>query len=501
MTTMEWFQEKVNKLIELDTIKEKEETLMEMQIKWRNCDVLEQRTIAENLNSDPLMSLLLQDEDIRDRVYVILTMIYDGKYEIYKKNPDEILPLINHSESVIRMFILKQLLSSCEDEQMLPVIFRDVNLIVAVINRISDEDGSIRTIAKNFITKIGKNLNGVKILYHGEPLRALAKLAVRNDHVSFHVGDVIISIATISKEHLEATIQSGFLSSLINMLQDDDILLQSAAIKLLTPLALTEEGLNYLEQQEVLTKLFGKIICTDENLMSNITTPNVIKFFGNIAQLWPNEMFLKYPDVVSELFRILYEKDCLLLGVALDTLGHIATNMEGKYALQTLGMLFAMKKIGEIIQETDTHYKISALNNLNLLINVPKAEQDNRILSLTKSWFDALCDDPLGLIVKMSKQPFIDIRSASLEVLATVASQAWGQQYISDSPGLIEFLLDRNIETFKECKELKYKVVQYLSEAESHVFEAGTIQKLKQFVNEGPFYVQTYTEVEYESAM
>ncbi|XP_014602892.1 PREDICTED: 26S proteasome non-ATPase regulatory subunit 5 [Polistes canadensis] len=500
---MEWFQEKVHRLVEVDSNEEKKDILLEMQIKWGNCNVLERRTVVENLDAGPLISLLLLNKDIVDRVCVILTMVYDGKGEIYKKYPDKVLPLIDHSDSVIRMFILRQLLLSSNDEKMLPSLIADVNLIVAVINRISEKDEVICAVAKNFITQIGQNPNGVKTLYHGEPLRTLAKLVVKNDHVSFHVYDVIISIATISKENLEATIQSGFLSSLINILQDNDILLQLNAINSLTPLALTEEGLNYLEQQEVLTGLFQKMTYTDEKPMSNIFTRNVMKFFGNIAQLSPNEMFLKYPAVVLALFKILDNEDLVFLDVALDTLGYIATNMEGKYALQTLGdsMLFAMKKIAEIIQGTRTTLKISALNNLNFLINVPKTEQDNRILSLTKSWFNALCDDPLGLIVKMSKQPFIDIRFASLEVLVTVASQAWGQEYIFDSPGLIEFLLDRNIETFKLCKELKYKIVQCLSEAESYVFEAGTMKKLKQFVNEGPFYVETYTEVGFESAM
>lgn len=352
------------------------------------------------------------------------------------------------------------------------------------------------------IKEVGKNSNGLKMLYSGEPLRTLARLVVKNDVVSFRVYDVIVDIARSSKEGLEATIQSGFLKSLIDILQTDDILLQLNALEAMTELVLTEEGLNYLEQQDVLNGLVQKIAQANENPLSNLLIPGLMKFFGNVARLWPNEIFLNYPIVVSALFEVLDSEDKTILGTALDTLGHVASSVEGKYALQALGdsMSYALKRVAEIIQKMPTELRIRGLNNLCFILNVQKTEQDNRILSLTKSWFDALCDDPLGMIIGLCKQPFSDIRSASLEVLVIVASQAWGQEYMSTYPGLIEFLLDRSIETFKECKEIKYKVVECLSQAESYIFDATTMQKFKQFVNEGPFYVETFTEVAFEGA-
>lgn len=62
--------------------------------------------------------------------------------------------------------------------------------------------------------------------------------------------------------------------------------------------------------------------------------------------------------------------------------------------------------------------------------------------------------------------------------------------------GLVEFLLDRNVETTKECKEMKYEIVKLLSE--STVFDPATQLRLKAFVKEGPFYVRAVTEVAVE---
>lgn len=63
--------------------------------------------------------------------------------------------------------------------------------------------------------------------------------------------------------------------------------------------------------------------------------------------------------------------------------------------------------------------------------------------------------------------------------------------------GLVEFLLDRNIETLKECKEAKYEIVKILSA--STVFDQSVLTAFQDFVKEGPFYVQAITEVAFEN--
>lgn len=57
-------------------------------------------------------------------------------------------------------------------------------------------------------------------------------------------------------------------------------------------------------------------------------------------------------------------------------------------------------------------------------------------------------------------------------------------------------MLDRNAETTKESKELKYEIVKLLSR--SSVFDHTTLLRLKAYVKEGPFYVQAITEVAIE---
>lgn len=64
------------------------------------------------------------------------------------------------------------------------------------------------------------------------------------------------------------------------------------------------------------------------------------------------------------------------------------------------------------------------------------------------------------------------------------------------SAGLIEFLLNRNIELTKDCKEMKYEIVKAL--ATSTTIDQPTLSRLQEFVKEGPFYVEAVAEIAFE---
>jgi 26S proteasome non-ATPase regulatory subunit 5 len=73
------------------------------------------------------------------------------------------------------------------------------------------------------------------------------------------------------------------------------------------------------------------------------------------------------------------------------------------------------------------------------------------------------------------------------------------KQYVS---GLIEFLLDRAVETHKICKDAKFEVVKTIAESPTAATTFGnvTLLRFREFVLEGPFYVRAQTEVAIEGA-
>jgi 26S proteasome non-ATPase regulatory subunit 5 len=68
--------------------------------------------------------------------------------------------------------------------------------------------------------------------------------------------------------------------------------------------------------------------------------------------------------------------------------------------------------------------------------------------------------------------------------------------------GVIEFLLDRGIEPNKLCKDAKFGVVKTITDSPTAATSFGnvTLLRFREFVCEGPFYVQVQSEVAIEGA-
>ncbi|XP_015596966.1 26S proteasome non-ATPase regulatory subunit 5 [Cephus cinctus] len=502
---MEWFREKFILLESLTDAEAKKDNLAEIKIKLTSFTSEELKQVATDLDLSLIFSeLTSNDKEIMMQACDVLDTLFDATEpgRIHRRYSDEMKSSMSLQQSTVKILILRELLRIASKPENIHSLISDTDLLMVIVDKVADEDIAVAKLAMDVLKEIGSSNEGLKVFYAGPIMRMFARMLSKNDTISFRIYETVVNISKSSKEGLEASINSGFLSSLITVLENDDILLQLNALEIMTDLALTPEGLDFLEHQDILCKLSEKIERANENPLSTILIPGLMKFFGNVACVRPNEIFSNYPTVVSALFEVLESDDPTILSGALDTLGHVASTVEGKYALQTLGepIFNALKRVAEVIQRMPTEIRIRGLNNLALILQVKREEQDNRILSLTKSWFDSLKDNPLDMIVSLCKQPFADIRQASLEVLAVIASQAWGQEYIAVQPGLIEFLLDRNVEAFKECKEAKYEVVKTLSQSVADIFDAHTIQRMKQFIKEGPLYRDTNTEVATEGA-
>lgn len=75
--------------------------------------------------------------------------------------------------------------------------------------------------------------------------------------------------------------------------------------------------------------------------VTTIFVTGLIKFFGNVAQSWPKEVFADYPNMVTTLFEMFDNPDLVLLGVAMETVGYIGTSVEGKYMLESQGVSYS----------------------------------------------------------------------------------------------------------------------------------------------------------------
>lgn len=105
-------------------------------------------------------------------------------------------------------------------------------------------------------------------------------------------------------------------------------------------------------------------------------------------------------------------------------------------------------------------------------------------------------------LIGLAKLPYTEVRCAAFRVLQVAALQPWGQTTMNLHPGFNEYILDRATETQKECKNQKYDIVKTLVESPTamEIFGRVFFVRLKQYYNEGPFYLRVEATVALEGA-
>nr|CAD7411481.1 unnamed protein product [Timema poppensis] len=402
---------------------------------------------------------------------------------------------LGHPTPQARVMVLQELNKVLSDGKPVSRLNESEDLLLAVLDCVRHEDSSVYEKAKDVLVKLGATPEGLRLLYGQTLLNELISSMGQSDIVRFRVYEVITDVSVNSESGLRASHTSGLLPSLMSELDSDDILLQLNALELFSKLAVTPHGFQYFRQRGVLATLADKVLNTGESPFGSLLLPGLIKFFGNVAHSWPQEILTEFPSVVKALFEVLDSSDFVLLGTVMETLGFIGTSPQGKQALHNLGdsMSKSMKMLGNNIKTLPAEWKVRTLNTVANLIQVKK---------ITRSWFASLATDPMELIMHVGRQPFPELKLAVLQVLNVLGEQQWGQEYIKGFAGLIEFLLDRSTEATKLCKDAKYEVLRTIvsSPTSESVFGIETILRFKNYIREGPVYVHVETEVAIEGS-
>lgn len=154
-----------------------------------------------------------------------------------------------------------------------------------------------------------------------------------------------------------------------------------------------------------------------------------------------------------------------------------------------------MNDIGKSIHNLPTPLQTRALNCLETLFRTEDARPpNNQVCSITEYWFSSLTGtNQLTFIQDFCRNPFPEIKIAALALLRSICTYQWGQRFLNETAGFIEYLLDRNNEFDKDAIHEKYSVIKVLGD--SSEFSATTILQIKQYIKDGAFYVQGVMEV------
>ncbi|KAB0802039.1 hypothetical protein PPYR_04225 [Photinus pyralis] len=402
---------------------------------------------------------------------------------------------LRHPHSSVKTMGLNEILRNLQSEDQVNSLGRQTTLVKCIFECIADNDLAVAKVALEIIYKLAVSRNCLQIILSQEILQNIHRLRATNEIVRLRFNELFVNVSVSSESSMQILDSHGLLSIILEDLDTDDILLMMNIIQLLSQLVMTKHGYAYLEVHGITSKILSKLECED-SIPLLLCEPGVLKFFGAMAYRKPEQILVKYAHIIHRIFSIIEETNSTLIGVALDTLGYIGETNEGKFSLDSIENKIpeTIKVIYHNIQTYPTEIKIRALNCLENLFRI--CEFDSKITNLVRKWYCSVDGNLMTLIYDFAKNPFNEIRFAAFRVLDALSSHNWGQEIFRNTPGFIEFLLDRRSENFKDCKEAKYNIIRVLSL--SSVFDHSTQTRLQEYVSEGPFYVQAVTEVAIE---
>nr|XP_006640599.1 PREDICTED: 26S proteasome non-ATPase regulatory subunit 5 [Lepisosteus oculatus] len=412
---------------------------------------------------------------------------------------------LNHPDDLVKILAMTQIGRIVEHPEAVTEILNSQELVKQIINCIGGEKISVAKEAIKALSKMAQTKAGLDALFMGNLLKYLKDVMAISDVVRYRVYELVVEISSVSPVSLGYCANSSFISQLIGELTGDDILVRATAIEMVTTLAQSQHGRQYLAQQGIVDKISNMITGAESDPFSGFYLPGLVKFFGNLAIMdSPQQICECYPAFLKKVFEMAVGQDPTMIGVALDTLGILGSNIEGKQVLQKTGEKFqdVLKRMSNVARNATTELRVRSLEAVALLLTLPAEQQTEDLLGLTESWFNSLSSQPMEMLKSISTQPFPELHCSALKIFTGMASQPWGQKKMIDTPGFVEFIVDRSTGPDKESKDAKYELVKALvdSKTTAEIFGNQHYLRLRTYMREGPYYVTAVSSVTVEGA-
>ncbi|XP_039586673.1 26S proteasome non-ATPase regulatory subunit 5 isoform X1 [Passer montanus] len=423
-----------------------------------------------------------------------------------------------HPEDSVKILTMAQVGRIVEDPAAVPEILHSPELLQQIINCIGGEKIAVAKEAIRSLSRLAQSQQGLEALLGSSLLGDLRRVMATSDVVRYRVYELIVEISSVSAESLNYCASSGLIPELIGELTGEDVLVRpllcqtelrvccrATCIEMLTSLAHSPQGRQHLAQQGVIDRISNIILGADSDPFSSFYLPGFVKFFGNLAVVdSPQQICERYPVFMEKVFEMAESQDPTMIGVAVDTLGILGSNVEGKQVLQKTRSRFQniLSKIGHQAKNAPTELRLRCLDAISSLLYLPPEQQTEDLLRMTESWFTSLSSQPLELFRSISTQPFPDLHCGALRVFTAIANQPWAQKLMLNSPGFVEYVVDRSVEPDKASKDAKYELVKALvnSKTIAEIFGNQYYLRLRAYLHEGPYYVKAVSTTAVEGA-
>ncbi|XP_054272652.1 26S proteasome non-ATPase regulatory subunit 5 [Macrosteles quadrilineatus] len=458
---LEWFQKAFynishdqDVISNLSEIKIALSVLNSSQLKY-NTSSLNLSEIFDCLNSSAKNQIELACEVLKTFLSALDPAVILSQYGV------AVIRALKHPNVDVKQLVLEELNRAACESDLAPRLSQEQELLLCVAECVAHEEVAVARSSIQFLVRLGSSTTGLAAVYSPAMLHALAAVSQTNDTNRFRVYEIAVEISVNSIPGLEASKASNILESLLSELKKDDVLLLLNTLEFITKLALTYHGFGYLESHGVVHHLSTQINNIENNPLASLVLSGLIKFFGNVAQLRPQETFRDYPRAIETIFKTLNSDDQSLVCVALETIGFIGTTPAGKRTLHKQGTVMkgVMKKLDEIVLKWPSESRVRGLNSLANLLRLELSEQESELLGILEEWFTEMGPPAQVMthIVDMARQPFPDIKLATMLLVQVLAEQPWSQRLIHDTPDMV-------CQPFPDIKLATMLLVQVLAE-------------------------------------
>ncbi|XP_075690727.1 26S proteasome non-ATPase regulatory subunit 5 [Rhinoderma darwinii] len=424
---------------------------------------------------------------------------------IARNYKEELQRGLYHPEDSVKLLAISQVGRIVESSEAMTEILNDLELLKQMILCVAGDELSVAREAVKSLSRIAGSRPGLQLLFGSNLLADLKSVMAVSDVVRYRVYELVVEISSVSAESLSFCTNSDLLPQLLEDLSGDDVLVRVTCVEMITALAGTLHGRQYLAQHGVIDKISNMIVGSDSDPFSGLYLPGLVKFFGNLAIVdSPQQICEHYPAFLQKVFDLAQGHETTMIGVAVDTLGVLGSNVEGKQVLQKTGSKFddVFKRIGHHAKNSSTELRVRCLDSISSILLLPPDNHTDDLLAMAESWFRGMSNQPVEVFRSIASQPFPELHCGALKVFTAIANQPWAQRMMIDSPGFVEYIVDRTVDPDKDSKDAKFELVKSLINAKTTaaVFGNQHYLRLRAYHREGPYYIQAVSTVAVEGA-
>eukprot|EP01080_Neovahlkampfia_damariscottae_P002777 gene2777-4185_t len=374
---------------------------------------------------------------------------------------------MKHNNERVRSFLVGQIDCLSETEKDVEFLFSNQNLIDVITISMKDEDIDVFKVTQELLKKLSKSIFGLQSIFSNEDmLKAFSVKMDQNSIQRLRILETFILIGNLSEETFQFCENKGVFKDFIEDLNTKNVLTLLNLFEFLKLFAEKPYGIQYLESKRVVEDLIQKHFIESKD-SDDLIISFLLRFISEIAS--KGTISILIPDkIFDKLLENLDSKDNRIKELSITVIGNLCSNSKDVLKLTSNSNLF--QEYLYFINSSEVELRYSFYHSLAFIFE-SKVNSSESLLNFYENISQQILKFSGKSIIKhmmeMTEKPFVDHRTAAFHLIRSFCFHNWGVELLSKYPGFLKYLMDRNTEIDKDCKEWKFTIVERIMESYS----------------------------------